>query len=50
MLTEETTQYLSTFKEFLVEQQLKTNDPAIRELLDQINRELSKRMERGPVC
>jgi len=50
MLTEETTQYLSTFKEFLVAQQLKTKDPAIRELLEEINRELLKRTERGPVC
>ncbi|HEY5543724.1 MAG TPA: hypothetical protein VIM04_10770 [Candidatus Binatia bacterium] len=50
MLTEETTQYLSRFKEFLVAQQMKTNDPAIRELLDEVNRELLKRMERGPVC
>ena len=50
MLTEETTQYLSSFKEFLLAQQLKTKDPAIRELLEEVNRELLKRTERGPVC
>ena len=49
-LTRETTQYLSSFKEFLVAQQLKTNDPAIRELLEEVNRELLKQTERGPVC
>jgi hypothetical protein len=49
MFTEETTQYLSAFKEFLAEQQSKKDDPAIGELIAEINRELLKRMERGPV-
>ncbi len=49
MLTEETTQYLTSLKQFLVEQRLKTKDPLVRELIAEINRELSRRMERGPV-
>ena len=49
MLTEEPTQYLSRFKDFLVQQQIKTDDPKIAELIAEISRELSLRTERGPV-
>jgi hypothetical protein len=49
MLTEEPTQYLSLLKEFLLQQQVKTCDPTIEELIAQINRELWLRTERGPV-
>jgi hypothetical protein len=43
MLTEETTEYLSVFKAFLVEQQAKTSDPRIEILLAEIDRELANR-------
>ena len=49
MLADETTQYLTSLKEFLVKQRLKTQDPIVGELIAEINRELSRRMERGPV-
>lgn len=49
MLTEEPTKYLSLFKEFLVQQQIKNGDPSIDGLIAEINRELSLRTERGPV-
>lgn len=49
MLTEEPTKYLSLFKEFLVQQQIKSGDPSIDELIAEINRELLLRTARGPV-
>ena len=49
MFTEEPTQYLSAFKEFLLEQQLKRDDPALTALIAEITREIVKRIERGPV-
>jgi hypothetical protein len=49
MFTEEPTPYLSAFKEFLLEQQSKTDDPVIGALLVEINRELLARLEPSPV-
>jgi hypothetical protein len=43
MLTEETTEYLSVLKDFLVEQQSRTGDPRIEILLAEIDRELASR-------
>jgi hypothetical protein len=49
MFTQESTEYLSVFKEFLVRQQIQTGDPKIDDLIGAINRELSLRAERGSV-
>jgi hypothetical protein len=45
MFTEEPVQYLSGFKEFLLEQQSKKEDQTIAALIAEINRELLKRKE-----
>jgi len=50
MLSEETIHYLSSFREFLLAQQAKTDDPRIAELIAEINRELLRRMDCGPAC
>lgn len=50
MLREEPIHYLSSFRAFLIAQQSKTDDPRLVELIAEINRELLRRMERGPVC
>jgi len=49
MFTDEPTQYLSAFKEFLLEQQSRKDDPAITALIAEITHELLKRTERGLV-
>ena len=43
MFTDEPTQYLCVFKEFLVKQQSKNEDPALSSLIFEIDRELWKR-------
>jgi hypothetical protein len=43
MFTDEPDQYLSTFKEFLLEQQSKQEDSTVAALIAEINRELLKR-------
>lgn len=50
MLSEEPLHYLSSFREFLVAQQSKTDDPRIAELIAEINRELLRRMDCGRAC
>lgn len=45
MFTEEPVEYLSTFKEFLLEEQSKKEDQTVAALIAEINRELLKRME-----
>ena len=45
MFTDEPDQYLSSFKEFLLEQQSKKEDPTVTALIAEINRELMKRTE-----
>jgi hypothetical protein len=43
MFTDEPVQYLFTFKDFLLEQQLKNENPTVAALIAEINRELLKR-------
>jgi hypothetical protein len=43
MFTDEPIEYLSGFKEFLVEQQTKKDDPVLSSLIAEIDRELWKR-------
>jgi hypothetical protein len=43
MFTDEPVQYLFTFKEFLLEQQSKKEEPMVAALIAEINRELWKR-------
>lgn len=46
MFTDEPVQYLSAFKDFLLEQQSKEKeDPTVAALIAEINRELLKRTE-----
>lgn len=45
MFTNEPDQYLSSLKDFLVEQQSKGNDPTVMALIAEIDRELLKRTE-----
>jgi hypothetical protein len=48
MFTDETVQYLCSFKDFLLEQQSKNEDPTVTALIAEINRELLKRTELSP--
>ena len=43
MFADEPIQYLAAFREFLLEQQSKTDDPALGALIAEINRELTRR-------
>jgi hypothetical protein len=45
MFTDEPVQYLSSFKDFLLEQQSKKEDPTVTALIAEIDRELLKRTE-----
>jgi hypothetical protein len=45
MFTDEPVQYLSMFKEFLIEQQSNKKEPAVAALIAEIDRELLKRAE-----
>jgi hypothetical protein len=45
MFTDEPDRYLSSLKDFLVEQQSKLNDPTVLALIAEIDRELLKRTE-----
>ena len=47
MFTHEPDKYLATFKDFLLEQQSKTEDPTVAALIAEINRELLKRIASG---
>lgn len=51
MLNEESTQYLFVFRAFLFTERMKTRDPRIQALIDEIDAELSKRrkVSAGPI-
>ena len=49
MFTDEPIEYLSGFKEFLVEQQTKKDDPALSSLIAEIDIELWKRRTESTV-
>jgi hypothetical protein len=51
MLNEESTQYLFVFRAFLFTQRMKSHDPQIQALIDQIDQELSRRrkVSAGPI-
>ena len=48
IFTDEPLQYLSSLKEFLLEQQFKRDGGTAAELIAEIDRELSKRAELSP--